>query len=197
MTAINQHTVRPHAYAGDRGNLTHAIPMLPKRQPSFLPLLKVLGRIDRTTNVSLRAHAPVLRECCSAYDRGLVDSPFPPDFVGAAVAFERAVAGVVGIVRWIVLISEVFYYVVFDQGVCGPAVEAKVGVTVGRKSAGVVEQPVLRRISAVSLCARGFARRWRRLLTSLGPCSLCPRRSCRRLDWSSSGSRSQHFHSSK
>jgi hypothetical protein len=171
--------------------------MLPKRQPSFLPLLKMLSRIDGATNMALRPHAPVLRERRRADDRGLVDPPFPPDFVGAAVAFEGAVAGVVRIVRWIVLITEVFYYIVLDQGVCGPAVEAKVGVAVGRKGAGVVEQPVLRRRPVVSLCVRGFERRWRHLLTSLGPCSLCPRRSCRRLDWSSSGSRGQHFHSSK
>jgi hypothetical protein len=88
--------------------------MLPKRQPSFLPLLKVLGRIDRTTNMSLRAHAPVLRERRRADDRRLIDPPFPPDFIGAAVAFESAVAGVVRVVGRVVLVAEVFNNVVFD-----------------------------------------------------------------------------------
>jgi hypothetical protein len=88
--------------------------MLPKRQPSFLPLLKMLSRIDGATNMALRPHAPVLRERRRANDRGLVDPPFPPDFIGAAVAFESAVAGVVGIVRWVVLVSKVFNNVVFD-----------------------------------------------------------------------------------
>jgi hypothetical protein len=36
--------------------------MLPKRQASFLPLLKVLSRIDGAANMALRPHAPVLRE---------------------------------------------------------------------------------------------------------------------------------------
>jgi hypothetical protein len=171
--------------------------MFPKRQASFLPLLKVLSRVDRTTNMALRPHAPVLRERRRADDRGLVNPPFSPDFVGAAVAFESAVAGVVGVVGWVVLVAEIFYYVVFDQGIGGPAVEAKVGVAIGRKGAGIVEEPMLWRRLVVSLCVRGFARRGRRLLTFPGPCSLCPRRSCRQLGWSSSGSRGQHFHFSR
>ena len=104
--------------------LTHAISLLPQRQPSLLPFLEVLGRVDRATDVALRPHAPVLGESRRADDGRLVDSPFAPDFVGAAVAVESAVARVVAVVGGIVLVAEVLDDIIFDERVCGPAVEA-------------------------------------------------------------------------
>ena len=98
--------------------------MLSQRQPSFVPLLEVLGRINSTTYVALRPHAPVLRESRCADDTGLVDPPFAPNFVGATVALESPVARVVRVVCWIVLVAEVLDHVVFHERICGPAVEA-------------------------------------------------------------------------
>jgi hypothetical protein len=109
---------------GLKGVLTHAISLLPQRQPGLLPLLEVFRRVDRATDMALRAHAPVLRESRRADDGRLVDSPLAPDLVGAAVALEGAVACVVAIVRGIVLVAEVLNDIVFDERVCGPAVEA-------------------------------------------------------------------------
>ena len=94
--------------------LTHAIRLLSQRQPGFLPLLEVFGRVDRATDVALRSHAPVLRESRGADDGRLVDSPFAPDLVGAAVALEGAVARVVAVVGGIVLVAEVFDDIVLD-----------------------------------------------------------------------------------
>ena len=123
--------------------LTHAISLLSQRQPSFLPLLEVLSRINRATDMALRPHAPVLRERRGADDGRLIDSPFAPDLVGTAVALEGTVARVVAVVGGIVLVAEVFDHVVFDERVCGPAVEAEVCVAVGAEGAGVVEEPAL------------------------------------------------------
>lgn len=106
------------------GALTHAISLLPQGQPCFLPLLEVLGGIDRAPDMALRPHAPVLRERRRADDGRLVDSPFAPDLVGAAVAVESAVARVVAVIRWVVLVAEVFDDIVLDERVCGPAIEA-------------------------------------------------------------------------
>lgn len=116
--------------------------MLPQWQASLLPLLKMLGRIYSATNMTLRPYAPVLRECRRADDRRLVDSPFPPDFVGAAITFKGTVAGVIGVVGGVVLVAEVFDHVVFDERVGGPAVEAEVRIAIGAEGPGVVEEPV-------------------------------------------------------
>jgi len=98
--------------------------MLSQRQPGLLPLLEVLGCVDGAANVALRPHTPVLGESCRADDARLVDSPFTPDFVRSAVAVESAVTRVVGVVGWVVLVTEVFDNVILDQWVGGPAVEA-------------------------------------------------------------------------
>lgn len=99
-------------------------------------------RIDRPAGVPLGAHRPVLRESRGADDGGGVDAPFAPDFVGAAVGLEGAVAGVVAVVGGVVFVAEVLDYVVFHERVGGPAVEAEVGVSCGAEGAGVVEEPV-------------------------------------------------------
>ena len=106
------------------GALTHAISLLPQRQPGFLPLLEVLGRVDSATDMALRPHAPVLGESRRANDGRLVDSPFAPDLVGAAVALEGTVARVVAIIGRVVLVAEVLDDIIFDERVCGPTVEA-------------------------------------------------------------------------
>jgi hypothetical protein len=103
----------------------------------------VLGRVDSTTDMALCSHAPVLRERRGADDGRLVDPPFAPDLVGAAVALESAVARVVAVVGGIMLVAEVFNHVVFDERVCCPAIEAQVCVAVRAEGARVVEQPVL------------------------------------------------------
>lgn len=115
--------------------------MLPQRQPGLRPLLEMLGGVDRAARVAPGSHRPVLRESRGAEDRGGVDAPFAPDFVGAAVAVEGAVARVVAVVAGVVLVAEVFDHVVFDQGLCGPAVQAEVGVAGCAEGAGVVEEP--------------------------------------------------------
>lgn len=97
--------------------------MLSQRQASLLPFLEVLGRVDSATTVTLRPHAPILRESRRADDRRLVDPPFAPDLVGATITLESAVASVVGVVGGIVLVAKVFDHVVLDERVCGPAVE--------------------------------------------------------------------------
>jgi hypothetical protein len=89
----------------------------------------------------LGPHRPVLREGGGADDWGGIDAPFSPDFVGAAVGLEGAVAGLVRVVARVVLVAKVLDYVVFDEGVGGPAVEAEVGVAGGGEGAGVVEEP--------------------------------------------------------
>jgi hypothetical protein len=90
----------------------------------------------------LGPHRPVLREGGGADDRGGIDAPFSPDFVGAAVGLEGAVAGLVRVVARVVLVAKVLDYVVFDERVGGPAVEAEVGVAGGGEGASVVEEPV-------------------------------------------------------
>jgi hypothetical protein len=109
--------------------LTHPIPMPPQRQSRLLPLLKMPRRIHRPARVPLRPYRPVLRERRRPNNRGGVDAPLAPDFVGAAVGVEGSVAGVVGVVGRVVRVAEVFDYVVFDERVRGPAVEAEVGVS--------------------------------------------------------------------
>jgi hypothetical protein len=94
--------------------LTHSIGLLSQRQPGFLPLLEVFGRVDSAADMALRAHAPVLRESCRADDRRLVYSPLAPDLVGAAVALESTIACVVTIVGGIVLVAKIFNDIVFD-----------------------------------------------------------------------------------
>ena len=101
------------------------------------------SRVDRAADMALSPHAPVLRESRRADDGRLVDSPFTPDFVCAAVTLEGAVARVIAVVGGIVLVSKVLNDIVFDERVCGPAVQAKVGVAVGAEGAGVVEEPEL------------------------------------------------------
>ena len=64
--------------------------------------------------MALRAHAPVLGESSRTDDGRLVDPPFAPDLVGAAVTLEGTVARVVAVVGGIVLVAEVFDNVVFD-----------------------------------------------------------------------------------
>jgi hypothetical protein len=123
--------------------LTHAIPMLSQRQPGLVPLLKVFGRVDSATDMALCPHAPILRESRCADDGWLIDSPFAPDLVSATIAFEGAVARVVGVVGGTVLVAEVLDHVVFYERVCGPAVEAQVSVPVGAEGAGVVEEPAV------------------------------------------------------
>jgi len=115
--------------------------MLPQRQPRLVPLLKMLRRIDRAPSVASGPDRPVLWERRRADNRGCVDAPFAPDLIGAAVAFEGAIARVVAVVGRVVLVAEVFNHVVFDQRVGGPAVEAEVGVACGAEGAGVVEEP--------------------------------------------------------
>jgi hypothetical protein len=114
----------------------------------------VFSRIDGTTDMTLRPHAPILRESRGADDGRLVDPPFAPDLVGAAVALESAVARVVAVVGGIVLVAEILDHVVFDERVCCPAVEAEVCVAVGSECAGVVEQPVLWLVSCVGAGSR-------------------------------------------
>jgi len=111
-------------HANVRGQLTHAICLLSQRQPGFLPLLKVFGGIDSASNMALGPHAPVLRESRRSDDGRLVDSPFTPDFVRAAVALEGAVARVVAIICWVVLVAEILNDIVFDERILGPAVQA-------------------------------------------------------------------------
>lgn len=106
------------------GTLTHAVSLLSQRQSGFLPLLKVLSRVDSATDMALRPHAPVLGESRRANDGRLVDSPFAPDLVGAAVALEGTVARVVAIIGRVVLVAEVLDDIIFDERVCGPTVEA-------------------------------------------------------------------------
>lgn len=103
----------------------------------------MLSRVDRAADMALRPYAPVLRESCRANDGRLIDPPFTPDLVCAAVALEGAVARVVAVVGWVVLVSKVFNDIVFDERICRPAIQAEVGVTVGSESAGVIEQPAL------------------------------------------------------
>jgi hypothetical protein len=98
-------------------------------------------RIHRPARVPLGPNRPVLRERRGADNGRGVDAPFAPDFVGAAVGLEGAVAGVVAVVGRVVLVAEVFDHVVFDEGVGRPAVEAEVGVAGGGEGAGVVEEP--------------------------------------------------------
>jgi hypothetical protein len=74
----------------------------------------VFGRVDRAADMALCTHAPVLRESRRANDGRLVDPPFAPDLVGAAVALEGAVARVVAVISGIVLVAEVFDDIVFD-----------------------------------------------------------------------------------
>jgi hypothetical protein len=94
--------------------LTHAICLLSQRQPGFLPLLEVFGCVDCATDMALCTHAPVLRESRRADDRRLVDPPFAPDLVGAAVALECAVARVIAVVGGVVLVTEVLDNIVLD-----------------------------------------------------------------------------------
>lgn len=103
----------------------------------------MLGRVYRAADMALRPHAPVLRESRDADDGGRVHSPFAPDLVGAAVAFEGAIACVVGIVRRVVLVAEVFDHVVLNERFCGPTVQPQICVSVGAEGAGVVEEPEL------------------------------------------------------
>ena len=116
MTAICQHAAYVQRFNTPvfEEDHTHAIRLLSQRQPSLLPLLEVLRRVDRAAHMALRPHAPVLRESRCADDRRLVDSPFAPDLVGATVTLESAITGVVGVIRGIVLVAEVFDHVVFD-----------------------------------------------------------------------------------
>jgi len=111
-------------HANIRGQRTHAIGLLSQWQPSFLPLFEVLSRVDRAADMALGPHAPVLRESRRADDGRLIDPPFAPDLVGAAIALERAVARVVAIICWVVLVAEVLNDIVFDERVCRPAVQA-------------------------------------------------------------------------
>lgn len=110
---------RPHAHRNSRAPTArlalnshhHPIPVLSKRQTGFLPFLKVLGCVDRAAYVALGADRPVLREGGGADDGGRVDAPFAPDFVGAAVAGEGAVAGVVTVVGGVVAVAELWWFV--------------------------------------------------------------------------------------
>jgi hypothetical protein len=106
-------------------------------------------RVHRPARVPLGPNRPVLRERRGADDGRGVDAPFAPDFVGAAVGLEGAVAGVVAVVGRVVLVAEVFDHVVFDERVGRPAVEAEVGVTGGGEGAGVVEEPCRRDLVSV------------------------------------------------
>lgn len=126
MTAIRQHTSCVHCLDTQisEGALTHAISLLPQWQPGFLPLFEVLGRVDRAADMALGPHAPVLRESRRADDGRLVDPPFTPDFVRAAVTLEGAVARVIAVVGGIVLVSKVLNDIVFDERIFRPAVQA-------------------------------------------------------------------------
>jgi hypothetical protein len=98
--------------------------MLPKRQTCLLPLLKVLGRVNRPSYMALGAHAPVLRERCGTDDRRLIDAPFTPDFVGATITLKGPKARMVRIIGRIVLVAKVLDHIVLDERVGGPAVKA-------------------------------------------------------------------------
>ena len=95
------------------------------------------SRVDRAADMALSPHAPVLRESRRADDGRLVDSPFTPDFVCAAVTLEGAVARVIAVV------GEVFDHVVLNERFCGPTVQPQICVAVGAEGAGVVEEPEL------------------------------------------------------
>ena len=84
----------------------------------------MLSRVDRAADMALRPYAPVLRESCRANDGRLVDPPFAPDLVCAAIALEGAVARVVAIICWVVLVAEILNDIVFDERILGPAVQA-------------------------------------------------------------------------
>lgn len=113
LRMINQRRRLPHGPRRPHPNRNralnahhHSIAMLSERQPGFLPFLKMLGGVDRAAYMPFGADRPVLGERGGADDGGRVDAPFAPDFVGAAVAFEGVVAGVVGVVGGVMLVGE-------------------------------------------------------------------------------------------
>ena len=95
---------------------------------------------NSTTNPLLRTNRPVLLERLGAIDRRLIDAGGDGDVVGAAVGGDLALdlgaaAGVVGAVG--------FDYVVFYEGVAGPAVDGEVAVSLGVEGAAVVDGAVI------------------------------------------------------
>lgn len=113
--------------------------VITKRQPGGLPSSKEISRSNGTADTALRSDCPVLRK---SDDAGLV---LHPHLVCAAVALEVAVAGRVGVVRWVVD-AEALNHVVFDHRVERPAVEGQVGVGVDTwlERAAVVEATTAR-----------------------------------------------------
>jgi hypothetical protein len=104
-------------------------------QAQALPSIEVVGGSNSSGGSLAGTHGPVLLEGRGTEDRRLVSAGGLEDVVGGAVAGDTAdlLGGARGVVG-----SVVFDDVVFDEGVGGPAVDGKVGVSVWFVGAGVV-----------------------------------------------------------
>jgi hypothetical protein len=105
-------------------------------QAQLLPSIEVVGSSNSSGGSLAGTHGPVLLEGRGTEDRRLVGTGGGEDVVGGAVAGDTA--DLLGGARWVVG-AEVFDDVVLDEGVGGPAVDGKVGVSVWLVGTGVVD----------------------------------------------------------
>ena len=126
--------------------------MLPCLQTRLLPRSKVVSNSHHALTPLILSHAENLPERRCPFNRRLVNAHLGSHRVDASIRREVGDNLTLGRRRGFVVWVVVFDDVVFDEGVSSPAVDGKVGVTVGLEGAGPVYGSC--GVSSISGCSR-------------------------------------------